>query len=211
MKEYPTDRIRNVALVSHQGTGKTSLVEAMLYDSGAITRLGKVEEGNTVSDWDPDEVKHHISINTSVAPVEWQGHKINLIDTPGYADFIGEVKEGLRVADAVLLVVSAVDGLQVGTELTWQYADDRNLAKIVFVNKMERENANYENVVEQLRERFGKRVVPVEIPIGREQSFSGVVDILRNKAHSYVGGKSSEISVPEDLSGQVEQYRQNLE
>src|SRR5438270_7935667 len=123
MKEYPTENIRNVALVSHQGTGKTSLVEAMLYDSGTTTRLGKVEEGNTTSDWDPDEIKHHVSINTSLAPIEWNGYKINVIDTPGYADFVGEVKEGLRVADAVLLLVSAADGLQVGTEQGWQMAD----------------------------------------------------------------------------------------
>jgi len=210
MKEYPTDRIRNVAVASHQGTGKTSLVEAMLFNSGCITRLGKVEEGNTVCDWDPDEVKHHISINTTLAPVEWKGYKINLIDTPGYADFVGEVREGLRVADAVLFVVSAVDGLQVGTEMTWQYADERNLAKIVFVNKMERENADFEAVVDQLRERYGSRVVPVEVPIGREHSFEGIVDVMRGKAYSYKGGKGTEIVVPPELEEQVATYRQQL-
>lgn len=210
MKEYSTDRIRNVAVASHQGTGKTSLVEAMLFNSGCITRLGKVEEGNTVCDWDPDEVKHHISINTTLAPVEWKGYKINLIDTPGYADFVGEVREGLRVADAVLFVVSAVDGLQVGTEMTWQYADERNLAKIVFVNKMERENADFEAVVDQLRERYGSRVVPVEVPIGREHSFEGIVDVMRGKAYSYKGGKGTEIDVPPELHEQVATYRQQL-
>ncbi len=210
MKEYPTDRIRNVAVASHQGTGKTSLVEAMLFNSGCINRLGKVEEGNTVCDWDPDEVKHHISINTTLAPVEWKGYKINLIDTPGYADFVGEVREGLRVADAVLFVVSAVDGLQVGTEMTWQYADERNLAKIVFVNKMERENADFEAVVDQLRERYGSRVVPVEVPIGHEHSFEGIVDVMRGKAYSYKGGKGTEIDVPDELREQVATYRQQL-
>jgi len=210
MKEYPTDRIRNVAVASHQGTGKTSLVEAMLFNSGCITRLGKVEEGNTVCDWDPDEVKHHISINTALAPVEWKGYKINLIDTPGYADFVGEVREGLRVADAVLFVVSAVDGLQVGTEMTWQYADEWNLAKIVFVNKMERENADFEAVVSQLRERYGPRVVPVEVPIGREHAFEGIVDVMRGKAYSYKGGKGTEIDVPAELREQVATYRQQL-
>jgi len=210
MKEYPTDRIRNVAVASHQGTGKTSLVEAMLFNSGCINRLGKVEEGNTVCDWDPDEVKHHISINTTLAPVEWKGYKINLIDTPGYADFVGEVREGLRVADAVLFVVSAVDGLQVGTEMTWQYADERNLAKIVFVNKMERENADFEAVVDQLRERYGSRVVPVEVPIGREHAFEGIVDVMRGKAYSYKGGKGTEIDVPPELEEQVATYRQQL-
>src|SRR5579875_1017667 len=179
MQEYALDRIRNVVLASHQGTGKTSLVEAMLYSGGATTRLGKVEEGNTISDWDPDEVKHHISINASLAPVEWNGYKINLIDTPGYADFIGEVKEGIRVADAALLLVSAVDGLQVGTETAWQLADERELPKIVFINKLERENADFPGVVEALRERFGTKVVPMQVPLGREHDFHGVVDVLK--------------------------------
>jgi elongation factor G len=211
VKDYPVDRNRNVAVAAHQGTGQTSLVEAMLYNSGCITRVGRGEEGNTVCDWDPDEVKHHISINATLAPVEWKGHKINLIDTPGYADFVGEVREGLRVADAVLLVISAVDGLQVGTETTWRYADDQGLAKIAFVNKMERENADFVGVVQALRNRFGTRVVPVEIPIGREHDFQGVVDILRKKAYSYRDGKSTEIDVPGDLAEQVEEYRSQLQ
>jgi elongation factor G len=210
MKEYSADRIRNVAVASHQGTGKTSLVEAMLFDSGCTTRMGKVEEGNTISDWDPDEVKHHISINATVAPVEWKDHKLNLIDTPGYADFIGEVREGLRVADAVLLLVSAVDGLQVGTEMTWQYADERNLAKLVFINKMERENADFDKVVSELRERFGARVVPVQVPLGREHDFHGVIDVLSGKACTYSGGKLSAGQIPDELAGQVEEYRQQL-
>jgi elongation factor G len=210
MKEYTADRIRNVALASHQGTGKTSLVEAMLFDSGATTRMGKVEEGNTVSDWDPDEVKHHISINATVVPVEWKGHKVNLIDTPGYADFFGEVREGLRVGDAVLLLVSAVDGLQVGTEIAWQAADEGKLSKLVVVNKADRENADFERVVGELRERFGTTVVPVQVPIGREHDFSGVVDVLANKAYAYNGGNSKVGPVPGELAGQVEEYRQQL-
>lgn len=210
MKEYPVDQVRNVAVASHQGTGKTSLVEAMLFDSGATTRLGKVEEGNTVSDWDPDEVKHGISINATLAPVEWGTCKINLIDTPGYADFVGEVREGLRVADAALMLISAVDGLQVGTESTWQLADDNQVARIVFVNKMDRENANFENVVSDLRERYGIRVVPVQVPIGREHAFSGVIDVLGKKAHNFKDGKRSEEPIPGDLNDQVEEYRQQL-
>src|SRR5438270_10835420 len=141
----------------------------MVYDSGGSTRIGKVEEGNTVSDWDPDEVSHHISINTSVVPIEWNGYKINLIDTPGYADFLGEVKEGLRVADAALIPLSAVDGLQVGIEVAWQFASERKLPKVIFVNKMDRENADFAGVLGELRERFGTSVVPIQIPIGREQ------------------------------------------
>jgi elongation factor G len=210
MKEYTADQIRNVAVASHQGTGKTSLVEAMLFDSGAITRMGKVEEGNTVSDWDPDEVKHHISINATIIPVEWNGCKLNLIDTPGYADFFGEVREGLRVADAVLFLVSAVDGLQVGTEMSWQAADEANLAKIVFVNKSDRENADFERVVSELRTRFGTKVVPVQVPIGREHHFSGVADVLANKAYTYNGGMPTAGNPPAELSDDIEQYRQQL-
>jgi elongation factor G len=210
MKEYPTDRIRNVALASHQGTGKTSLVEAVLFDAGCTTRLGKVEEGNTVSDWDPDEVKHHISINTSLAPVELDGYKVNLIDTPGYADFIGEVKEGLRVADAALIVVSAVDGLQVGTETAWHVADERNLPRILFVNKLERENADFGAVVTQLRERYGTKVAPFQVPIGKEHAFSGLVDVLSKKACTYKDGKPQPRTVPDDLQATLDEYRQQL-
>lgn len=210
MKEYSADRIRNVAVAAHQGTGKTSLVEAMLFDSGATTRIGRVEEGNTVCDWDPDEVKHQGSITAAVAPVEWNGFKINLIDTPGYADFVGEVCEALRVADSVLLLISAVDRLQVGTELTWQQADKSGLGKVVFVNKMDRENANFDEVVRQLRERFGTRVVPVQVPIGREHDFKGVVDVLSQRAFISADGKSSEAEVPAELAGPVAEYRQAL-
>lgn len=210
MQEYTADCIRNVALVAHQGTGKTTLVEAALYDSGATTRRGRVEEGNTVSDWDPDEMNHNISINTSVVPVEWKGCKINFIDTPGYADFLGEVKEGLRVADAALLLVSAVDGLQVGTEIAWQLADDRGLARMVFVNKVERENADFGRVLSQLQERYGTMIAPVEVPIGREHEFGGVVDVLLNKAYTYEDGKPKEVSVPGDLQEQVDEYRRLL-
>lgn len=210
MKEYSVDAIRNVALASHQGTGKTSLVEAMVFDTGATTRIGKVEEGNTVSDWDPDEVKHHVSINTSLAPVEWKGCKVNLIDTPGYADFIGEVKEGLRVSDSVLLLVSGVDGLQVGTETAWQLADDLNLPRVVFVNKLERENASFDRVVGELRERFGSKVVPFQVPIGREHEFRGLIDVLTKTAAQDEGGASKEIAVPNELVGQVDEFRQQL-
>lgn len=210
MKEYASDNIRNVALVSHQGTGKTSMVEAMLFDSGAITRLGRVEEGNTTSDWDPDEVKHHVSINATVAPVEWNGCKVNLIDTPGYADFVGEVREGIRVADAALLPVSAVDGVQVQTEMAWQLADDRQLAKLVFINKLDRENADFQRVAEDLRQRYGTTVVPVQIPMGREHDFHGIVDVLTGKAYTYVDGKSTDVATPADLAAQVAEYRQQL-
>ncbi|MCS7003369.1 MAG: GTP-binding protein, partial [Dehalococcoidia bacterium] len=127
MKSYPSDRVRNVALIGHGGAGKTTLTEALLFRSGAITRQGKVDEGNTVADYDPDEVRRRISISLALAPVEWRDHKINVLDTPGYLDFVGEVREALRVADAAVLVIDAVGGVQVGAELTWQIAGEQNL------------------------------------------------------------------------------------
>lgn len=210
MKEYATENIRNVVLVSHQGSGKTSLIEAMLFCAGHTTRLGKVEEGNTVSDWDPDEVKHRVSINASLAPVEWNDTKINLIDTPGYADFLGEVKEGLRVADAVLLLVSAPDGLQVGTEQGWQLANERDLPRIVFVNKLDRENAHFDAVLEQLRDSYGSKVVPVQAPIGREHDFRGLVDVLTRKAYTFDESKAQPGEMDADTESRVEGYRQVL-
>src|SRR5712692_4055779 len=144
MKVYRAEQIRNVALISHVGAGKTSLVDAALYDSGAVTRQGKVDDGTSISDYDPDELKRHMSLNVKVLPVEWKDHKINFIDTPGYADFVGEVKAGLRVADAALVVVTAEKGVEVGTELTWQYADERKLPRMVFVNKLDRENTSFD-------------------------------------------------------------------
>src|SRR5438270_9479740 len=135
MKVYRAEQIHNVALISHVGAGKTSLVDAALYDSGAVTRQGKVDEGSSISDFDPDELKRGMSLNAKVLPIEWKNSKINLIDTPGYADFAGEVKAGLRVADAALVVVTAEKGVEVGTELSWQYAAERNLLRIILANK----------------------------------------------------------------------------
>src|SRR2546423_1460569 len=141
MKEYDTSAIRNVALIGHGSTGKTSLVEAMLFESGAINRLGRVEEGTTTSDFDPDELKRKISVNLSVLPCEWKDTKINVLDAPGYADFVGEVKAGLRAADAVLIAVDASSGVQVGTESAWAYADEAGAPRAFFVNRIDRENA----------------------------------------------------------------------
>jgi elongation factor G len=210
MKQYPIERLRTVALISHQGAGKTSLVEAMLFDSGVTTRLGRVDDGNTVSDWDPDEIQHHISINSSVLPIEWKDHKLNIIDTPGYADFIGEVKAAIRVVDSVLLVVSAVDGVEVGTEQTWEYARARNLPCLIFINKLDRENANFSKVVAALRERFGTGVVPIQVPIGREHGFRGVIDLIALKGYMWLDGKMTESEVPTELQADVDAYREQL-
>ena len=211
MKVYRAEQIRNVALISHVGAGKTSLVDAALFDSGAVTRQGKVDEGTSVSDYDPDELKRRMSLNATVLPVEWKDTKINFIDTPGYADFVGEVKAALRVADAALIVVTAEKGVEVGTELTCQYAQERNLPRIIFVNKLDRENTSFEQALDSLRTKFGTRVVPLQIPIGEQANFKGVVDLVSQKAYTFEGGnKVQEIAVPDDLKDSISTYREQL-
>ena len=211
MKVYRAEQIRNVALISHVGAGKTSLVDAALFDSGAVTRQGKVDEGTSVSDYDPDELKRRMSLNAKVLPVEWKDTKINFIDTPGYADFAGEVKAGLRVADAALLVVTAEKGVEVGTELTYQYANERKLPRIILVNKLDRENTSFEQALDSLRTKFGSKVVPLQIPIGEQVNFKGVIDLVSRKAYTFEGGnKVQEVSVPDDLKEQISTYREQL-
>jgi len=211
MKVYRAEQIRNVALISHVGAGKTSLVDAALFDSGAVTRQGKVDEGSSISDYDPDELKRHISLNAKVLPVEWKNHKINFIDTPGYADFVGEVKVGLRVADAALVVVTAEKGVEVGTELTWQYADERNLPRMVLINKLDRENTSFDTALKSLRDQFGLKVVPLQIPIGEQSSFRGVVDLVSQKGYTFEGGnKVQEIAIPAELQESIGSYREQL-
>ncbi|TMD91159.1 MAG: elongation factor G [Chloroflexi bacterium] len=211
MKVYRAEQIRNVALISHVGAGKTSLVDAALFDSGAVTRQGKVDEGSSISDYDPDELKRHMSLNAKVLPVEWKNHKINFIDTPGYADFVGEVKAGLRVADAALVVVTAEKGVEVGTELTWQYADERNLPRMVLINKLDRENTSFDTALKSLRDQFGLKVVPLQIPIGEQSSFRGVVDLVSQKGYTFEGGnKVQEIAIPAELQESIGSYREQL-
>src|SRR5438552_426194 len=211
MKVYRAEQIRNVALISHVGAGKTSLVDAALFDSGAVTRQGKVDEGSSISDYDPDELKRHISLNAKVLPVEWKNHKINFIDTPGYADFVGEVKAGLRVADAALVVVTAEKGVEVGTELTWQYADERNLPRMVLINKLDRDNTSFDTALKSLRDQFGLKVVPLQIPIGEQSSFRGVVDLISQKGYTFEGGnKVQEIAIPAELQENIGSYREQL-
>ncbi|MCL0092186.1 elongation factor G [Dehalococcoidia bacterium] len=178
MQGFRTEDIRNVLLLSHTGAGKTSLAEAMLYNAGVTTRLGKVDDGNTVADFEPEEIKRRSSISTSLLPCEWKKTKINVIDVPGYFDFVGEVKSALRVADGAVIVVCAASGVEVGTEIVWEYADEIGLPRIIFVNKIDRENADFSKVVEQIEERFGRRCVPVQFPIGSQDNFQGVFDLI---------------------------------
>ncbi|HEX9057544.1 MAG TPA: elongation factor G [Ktedonobacterales bacterium] len=210
MKVYRADQIRNVALISHGGAGKTSLADAALYDSGGATRIGRVDESTSVSDYDPDEIKRHMSINLSVVPIEWHDTKINLLDTPGYADFIGEVMAGLRVADAAVVVVTAEKGVEVGTELVWRYADDHSLPRMAFINKLDRENTSFERALQSLRDRFGQKVVPLQIPIGDQATFSGVVDLVTGKAYTFDGGKVTQQDMPAELASTASTYRDQL-
>lgn len=210
MKAYATDSIRNVGLFSHVGAGKTSLAEAMLFATGAVSRLGSVDNGSTVSDYDPDEVKRQISLNLSLIPVESSDAKINLLDTPGYADFSGEVASALHVSDGAVLVVDVSSGVQVGTEESWERITAHELPRLIFVNRMDRENADYFSTVESLREYFGNGVAPLHVPIGAEDDFTGVVDILANAAYHYADNEVTEAAVPEDLEDTVEEYRMTL-
>ncbi len=211
MKVYTAENIRNVALISHVGAGKTSLIDAALYDSGAVTRQGKVDEGSSIADYDPDELKRRMTLHAKVLPVEWKNAKINFIDTPGYADFVGEVKAALRVADAALVVVTAEKGVEVGTELTWQFADERKLPRIVLVNKLDRENTSFEQALESLRNRFGLKVVPLQLPIGEQAGFKGVVDLVTQKGYTFEGGnKMQEVTIPADLKDRISLFRDQL-
>ncbi len=210
MKVYPTSKIRNIALVGHGGTGKTSLVEAMLYNTGAIKRMGKVDDGNSVADYLPEEVKRKITISTALVPCEYRDHKINVLDTPGYADFYFEVTGAMRVADSIIMVLSANAGVEVQTEVIWE--DFADVPKIVFINKIDRENADYYKALNEMKESFSDNIVPVQLPIGAEENFKGVVDLVKMKALLFEPGtgKISETDIPADMMDDVETYKEAL-
>ncbi|MGI8423921.1 MAG: elongation factor G [Chloroflexota bacterium] len=211
MKTYAPDAIRNVGLFSHMGLGKTTLAEAMLFNAGAINRMGRVDEGTTTSDYDPDEHRRTMSVQVSLLPIEWKDHKINLLDTPGYADFAGEVMSALRVVDGAVIVADAVSGLEVGTEQAWDYCRERDVPRVVVINRMDRENANFERTLEQLREKFGKCVVPVQVPIGSRDQYRGVVDLLDRKALMFgEDGHVTEGEIPADLAEAVQSFADQL-
>ena len=196
---YSVQNIRNVCLLGHGGNGKTSLAESMLFQTGAIDRLGKVTDGNTTCDYDAEEVRRQFSISTAVAPVEYKGCKINILDTPGYFDFSGEVMEALRVADAAVIVCSAKSGMSVGAEKAWKYCEERKLPRILYISKTDEDNADYNAAFETLRERFGKNVAPVVAPIWDEnKKVIGIIDVLNKRAYDIENGKRHEIPVPEN-------------
>lgn len=202
-KVFATDRIRNVALVGHGGTGKTTLVEALLAEAGVLTRPGRVEDGTTTADYEPEEHKRHISLGLSVCPFPWRDHKINLIDTPGYADFGGDVEAALRIADLAIIVVSAVEGIEVRSEWAWRTCERLGVPRMVFINKLDRERADFGRTMTQLRDRLGQGTVlaPLELPIGQEASFHGVADLLSDQAYTYDSGWKGEPGpVPDELA-----------
>ncbi|MGD8966732.1 MAG: elongation factor G [Anaerolineae bacterium] len=208
MKDYQTEQLRNVVLLGHGSSGKTSLAEAMLYTSGAINRMGEVEKGTAVADYDEEERRRHISLNLALVPVEWQGHKINVLDTPGYTDFVGEVKSATRVADAGLIVVDAVSGVEVGTELVWKFAAEQAIPRMVVINKINRENVDLDRTMEALHEAFGQNFVLTFLPIGTGEECAGVVDLVNMRA--LMGSAGQVADIPADMTDRAEDARFQL-
>jgi elongation factor G len=208
MKDYKTENIRNVVLMGHGGSGKTSLGEAMLFGSGATTRMGSVGDGTTVADFDEEEVRRHISLMMALLPVEWNGYKLNVLDTPGYTDFAGEVKGAARVADCALILIDSVAGVEVGTELAWSYAEEYKTPRMVVIAKMDRENANFQTALDSLSQSFQANFVPLQLPIGSQSDFEGVVDLVTLKARR--GAKGDVGEVPATLQDQVAEARLKL-
>ncbi len=210
MNTVPSAKIRNVALIGHGGAGKTTLAEALLVAGGVLSRPGRTEDGTTVCDFEPEEVKRRISVSLALAPFLFEDCKINVIDTPGYADFIAEVEAGLSVADLAVLVVSAVEGVEVQSEETWRLATDLGIPRLVFVNKLDRERADFERTLDQLRERFGSGIAPLELPIGREAEFNGIADLLTDFAITYSTAKPTTGPIPENMSELQQRVREAL-
>ncbi len=213
MKDYTADKIRNIALIGHGGSGKTSLAAAILFDGGATSRLTKVDKGNTVTDFEPEEIERKISISSAVCFVEWKDHKINIVDTPGYSNFLWDTKASLRAVDGAAVLVDSVAGVEVGTEKVWEMLEEFGLPRVFVVNKMDRENANFGRAVESIQQFFGRQAVPVQMPVGEERNFRGVIDLIGQKAYIFEkdeSGKAKEEPLPADLKGEAEKRFKEL-
>ena len=203
-------KLRNVGVVGHGGVGKTSLVESLLFTAGGLTRLGKIDDGTTITDFDPDEIKRKISINTAVAYCDWKGHRVNLVDTPGYGDFIADARAALRVVEAAVVVVDAVAGVQVQTEKVWKFASEYELPRAIVVNRLDRERADFFRTLDSLTRRLKGRIVPLHVPVGEEAGYKGYVDLAKMKAFVYADGKSSETEIPADVADRAREWREKL-
>ncbi len=210
MKSFPPAKIRNVALIGHGGAGKTTTTEALLFAAGVINRKGRVEDGTTTSDFDAEEIKRHISVSVALAPFEWHDHKVNILDCPGYSDFGTDTMAALRVADLAVFVVSAVEGVEVQTELMWKAAAKLGLPRMIFVNKLDRERASFSRTLEQLQQTFGAGIAPLELPIGEEAAFVGVADLLSDTAITYEGGKPTTGPIPDEMEAQEQAVHESL-
>ncbi|MGI6189722.1 MAG: elongation factor G [Clostridiales bacterium] len=210
MNNFVTQKIRNIGIVGHGGEGKTTLTEAMLFNAKAIDRFGRVEDGTTTTDYDPEEIKRNISISAAIAPLGWNDHKINIIDVPGFFDFVGEMIQSLRVVDGAVIVVGAVSGVSVGTEKAWDFCKEYNVPRMIFINQMDRENVHYEKVLEELEGKYGTAITPLQVPIMSGGRFTGLVDVVNMKAWDFTGKEPKEIPVPDDLSDSVEEIRTRL-
>jgi len=210
VKSYPTDHVRNILIVGHGGAGKTSLIEAVLHATGATNRIGRVEDGTTVTDFEPEETRKQISVSLAVAPVEHDGFKVNLLDAPGYADFVGDVRAALPAADAVLFVVSAVEGVETQTEVVWTMAEELGLPRAFFINKLDRDRASFARALDGIQGAFGKACPPLYLPIGEEHDFRGLVGLLSGRAITYDGGTRAEGDVPADLQEAASGLREQL-
>ncbi|MBA3726589.1 MAG: GTP-binding protein, partial [Armatimonadetes bacterium] len=210
MNTYSPDRIRNVAIVGHVGAGKTTLVEQLLFASKSVDRLGSVDQGNSHSDFDAQEIRRKISLNMAVFPIEWKGHKINIIDVPGFPDFIGDLHGVAKVVEAMIVVAPAHAGLDVGFDNAWEIAEEEGLCRLIFVNKLERDNADYPGLMKSLDERFGNKVVPLQVPIGSQAAFSGVLDLVDMKVHGGSGREEEVSEPPTEIAADVQQARDQM-
>ncbi len=210
MKDYTSEKIRNVCLMGHGGSGKTTLAEAIMFNTGVLDRFGKVADGTTTTDYDPEEIKRKISISTAMAPCEWKDCKINIIDTPGYFDFVGEVKQGIRVADSAVILTPAKGGLAVGAEKSWAYAKENNIPKIMLVSKMDEENANFFAVLDQMVDTFGKGVIAFQLPIMEGEKFTGFVDIINMAAKKFEKDKLVDTAIPANLEDRIAEIKDAL-